>query len=314
MSQDSSDYEHIPEHVAVAAPLDNNLNPPMDIDCWSPVNAKVLSHLGSKWTTTLLSPSNPDLMYPDMIASFTKLMGPVKPISMDGSTKNWQTCISLIKDNISDDLSLLTGSTSECEWFEFIIELANTLTFDLTAVPFSIMSDKEYRRSLDFMAEYRNSIKNLHMEITKMRQINEELCKEIETLKSQPHTIQATTQTKQVKNHKNITAKTAMTTEQHAKMIANIIKKHPNTSIQEAYQYSTMISEYIPWSPPQKPQKNGPPPPIPYNMRPSFNTQLLPSATIQNNPGPKTLLKYRDIFTHLKICHMLFLVWNCRYS
>ncbi|KAF8626889.1 hypothetical protein AX17_006446 [Amanita inopinata Kibby_2008] len=208
---------------------------------------------------------------------------------MDGSTKNRQTCVSRVMDDISDDIQLLTDGTTEQDRFNFIIEVANALAFNLKTIPFAIMSDLEYRRSLDFLADYRNSLQNTHLTNAQLRKENCDLQKEIEALKQ--HTASLTTATKTSKTQtakKTTPTKATMSSEQQAKMIANIISKHLDTSIEEAYHYSTMISEYVPWSPSSatKATKSSPPktspPPIPHATHPNR------IAKGNNNNGPKS--------------------------
>ncbi|KAF8626450.1 hypothetical protein AX17_006556 [Amanita inopinata Kibby_2008] len=151
------------------------------------------------------------------------------------------------------------------------------------------MSDLEYRRSLDFLADYRNSLLNAHLTNTQLRKENCDLQKEIEALKQ--HTASPTTATKTSKTQtakKTTSTKATMSSEQQAKMIANIISKHPDTSIEEAYHYSAMIGEYVPWSPSSATKTTKPappktsPPPIPHTTHPNR------IAKGNNNNGPKS--------------------------
>ncbi|KAF8631381.1 hypothetical protein AX17_005129 [Amanita inopinata Kibby_2008] len=80
--------------------------------------------------------------------------------------------------------------------------------------------------------------------------------------------------------------KAIMSSDQQAKMIANIIAKHLDTSIEEAYRYSSMISEYIPWSPLSKKMANKPP--VPYATCPTNNKTLPLNTKGNNNNGPKS--------------------------
>ncbi|KAF8633082.1 hypothetical protein AX17_004683 [Amanita inopinata Kibby_2008] len=160
----------------------------------------------------------------------------VKVLSRIGS--KWMT----ILDDISDDIQMLTDGTMEQDKFNFIIEVANALAFNLKTIPFAIMSDLEYRQSLDFLADYCNSLQSAHLSNAQLRKDNCDLQKEIEVLKQHAASPTTITKTSKTQTAKKTPIKATMSSEQQAKMIANIISKHWDTSIEEAYRYSTMIS------------------------------------------------------------------------
>ncbi|KAF8631516.1 hypothetical protein AX17_005076, partial [Amanita inopinata Kibby_2008] len=228
---------------------DSRITLPMEVDRHSPVAAKVLSRISSKWISTLTNASDPNLSYPDANLVFNNIPGPAKPLVIDSSSKNRQTCLSRIKEDIEDSFSLLLGSTTEMDRFNFIIEMANALTFDLPSVPYAIMSDLEYWRSLDFLADYRTSLYNAHQVNATLRAENAKLQQELDTIKSQQMAVAVTTSnTKHQGGKKPTKSNTTMSANQHAQMITNIISKHPDTSIDEAYKYSNAISEYVSWN------------------------------------------------------------------
>ncbi|KAF8630022.1 hypothetical protein AX17_005507 [Amanita inopinata Kibby_2008] len=232
----------------LAIPNDSRLILPMDVDRHSPVASKILSRIGSKWMTCLTNASDPDLSYPESALVFNNIPGPPRPICIDSSTKNHQTCISRITEDIEDSLEHLLGNTTESDRFNFVIKLANALTFKLQSILFAVMSDQEYQHSLDFLADYRTTLQNAHQANSQLRSENARLQQDLNSVNPQVTTTSPRNSAPKNQATKKPThAKATMSANQQAQMIANIVSKHPDMSIDEAYQYSNLISEYVPW-------------------------------------------------------------------
>ncbi|KAF8631497.1 hypothetical protein AX17_005080 [Amanita inopinata Kibby_2008] len=264
---------------------DSRIILPMEVDRHSPVAAKVLSRIGSKWISTLTNTSDPNLSYPEANLIFNNIPGPAKPLVIDSSSKNCQTCLSRIKEDIEDGFLLLLGSTTEMDRFNFIIELANALTFDLPSVPYAIMSDFEYRRSLDFLADYRTSLYNAHQVNATLRAENAKLQQELDMIKSQQMAVTVTTSnTKHQGGKKPTKSNATMSANQHAQMITNIISRHPDTSINEAYKYSNTIRKRK-----RGRGKKKTPPPVPNATRPNRLANMTsPKTFAQAAANPST--------------------------
>ncbi|KAF8638983.1 hypothetical protein AX17_001815 [Amanita inopinata Kibby_2008] len=123
--------------ITLPNPVDSGVTTlPMDNNNRSPLNIKHLSKIGSKWVTIILNDHDPILSYPEVVLTFKKQLGDSRPLSTDHSSRNKMACITYLKERLEDELDDICGSVTEQEEFNFIIELANNLSFKLKTKPF----------------------------------------------------------------------------------------------------------------------------------------------------------------------------------